>query len=140
MPLIKLAEQHNVRIGIENCPMSFTKDEWPGGKNLASSPAIWRRMYEALPSAAWGLNYDPSHMYLQQMDYLAPIRDFANRLYHVHAKDLHIDRAKLNEYGAFAFPNLYHRPKLPGLGDINWGAVFLGARRREVPRRGLCRS
>jgi sugar phosphate isomerase/epimerase len=123
-PLLKLAEQHGVRIAIENCPMSFTKDEWPGGKNLASSPAIWRRMYEALPSAAWGLNYDPSHMYLQHMDYLAPIKDFAERLYHVHAKDLHMDRAKLNEYGAFAFPNLYHRPKLPGLGDINWGQFF----------------
>lgn len=123
-PLIELAEQHQVRIGIENCPMIFTKDEWPGGKNLASSPAIWRRMYEAFPSAAWGLNYDPSHLLLQQMDYLAPIRDFAKRLYHVHAKDLHIDRAKLNDLGSFAHPNLYHSPKLPGLGDVNWGQFF----------------
>ena len=61
-PLIELAESLQVRVGIENCPMSFTADEWPGGKNLAISPAIWRRMFESIPSNHFGLNYDPSHM------------------------------------------------------------------------------
>src|SRR4030042_5639373 len=45
-PLIKFAEDRGVRIAIENCPMFFTKDEWPGGKNLAHSPAVWQRMFE----------------------------------------------------------------------------------------------
>jgi sugar phosphate isomerase/epimerase len=123
-PLVKFAEDHGIRIGIENCPMLFTKDEWPGGKNLATSPAIWRRMFEEIPSLSLGLNYDPSHMIWQQMDYLQPIHEFANRLVHIHAKDVRLDRHKLNEVGILAHPNLYHTPKLPGLGDVNWGQFF----------------
>ncbi|MEA3368595.1 MAG: sugar phosphate isomerase/epimerase family protein, partial [Planctomycetota bacterium] len=73
-PLVALAGDHGVRIGIENCPMLFTDDEWPGGKNLAHSPAVWRRMFEAIPDAHFGLNYDPSHLVWQQMDYAAPLR------------------------------------------------------------------
>ncbi|MEK6259859.1 MAG: sugar phosphate isomerase/epimerase [Planctomycetota bacterium] len=123
-PLVKLAEDHGVRIGIENCPMLFSKDEWPGGKNLATSPAIWRRMFEEIPSSSLGLNYDPSHMIWQHMDYLKPIREFADRLVHVHAKDLRIDRENLDQVGILAHPNLYHTPKLPGLGDVNWNQFF----------------
>ncbi len=91
-PLVQRAEQRGVRIGIENCPMLFTLDEWPGGKNLATSPAIWRKMFEAIPSPAFGLNFDPSHMIWQQMDYLAPLTEFRDRLVHLHAKDARIDR------------------------------------------------
>jgi sugar phosphate isomerase/epimerase len=120
-PLIQYAEDHNIRIGIENCPMFFTNDEWPGGKNLAKSPAIWRRMFETIPSKHFGLNYDPSHMVWQQMDYIKPLREFADRLFHVHAKDVRIDREKLDSVGILANPLEYHTPKLPGLGEINWG-------------------
>lgn len=122
--LIRLAEDHGVKIGIENCPMLFSKDEWPGGKNLAVSPAIWRRMFDEIPSASFGLNYDPSHMVWQQMDYLAPIREFKERLVHVHAKDVRIDRHRLDQVGILAHPAEYHTPKLPGLGDVNWGQFF----------------
>jgi sugar phosphate isomerase/epimerase len=123
-PLVKFAEDHGVRIGIENCPMLFSKDEWPGGKNLATTPAIWRRMFEEIPSLSFGLNYDPSHMIWQHMDYLKPIREFADRLVHIHAKDVRIDRHKLDEVGILAHPNQYHTPKLPGMGDVNWGQFF----------------
>ena len=123
-PLIELAEQHGVQVGIENCPMFFTHNEWPGGKNLATSPAIWRRMFDAIPSSNFGLNYDPSHMVWQQMDYLAPIKNFADRLFHIHAKDVRLDRDRLNEVGMYAPPNQFHSPKLPGLGEIDWGAFF----------------
>jgi sugar phosphate isomerase/epimerase len=123
-PLVKFAEEQHVRIGIENCPMLFSQDEWPGGKNLAVSPAIWRRMFAEIPSPSFGLNYDPSHLVWQQMDYLAPLREFAPRLFHVHAKDVRIDRAKLDEVGILATPLEYHCPKLPGLGEINWGRFF----------------
>ena len=124
IPLVEFAEDQGVRIGIENCPMIFTADEWPGGKNLASSPAIWRRMFAEIPSLHLGLNYDPSHMVWQQMDYLQPIREFADRLVHVHAKDVRVDQRKLDEVGILAHPNLYHFPKLPGLGDVHWGRFF----------------
>ncbi len=123
-PLVALAEDHGVRIGIENCPMLFTADEWPGGKNLAVSPAIWRRMFEAIPSASFGLNFDPSHLVWQQMDYLAAIREFAPRFVHVHAKDARVDRHRLDQVGILAHPLEYHSPKLPGLGDVAWGAFF----------------
>ncbi|MFO0819003.1 MAG: sugar phosphate isomerase/epimerase family protein [Pirellulales bacterium] len=123
-PLIQHADHRGVRVGIENCPMLFTRDEWPGGKNLATTPAIWRRMFEEIPSPNFGLNYDPSHMIWQHMDYLKPIRDFADRLVHIHAKDVRIDRHRLDEVGIMAHPNQYHSPKLPGMGDVDWGRFF----------------
>ena len=123
-PIVKLAEDHGVRIGIENCPMSFTDDEWPGGKNLATSPAIWRRLFEEFPGPTLGLNYDPSHLVWQQIDYVKPLREFADRIVHVHAKDARVDRDRLNEVGILATPLEYHTPKLPGLGDVQWGPFF----------------
>ncbi len=123
-PLVAFAEEHGVRIAIENCPMFFTQDEWPAGKNLAYSPAIWRRMFEDIPSDRFGLNFDPSHMIWQQMDYLRPLRAFADRLFHVHAKDARLDQDRLDEVGILATPLEYHTPKLPGLGDVDWGRFF----------------
>jgi sugar phosphate isomerase/epimerase len=123
-PIIRYAEETGVRVGIENCPMLFTNDEWPGGKNLAHSPAVWRRMFEAIPSDFFGLNYDPSHMVWQFMDYLKPMQEFAHKLFHIHAKDVRLDRRRLDEVGILAYPNSYHTPKLPGLGEVNWGMFF----------------
>ena len=125
-PLIALAEEHDVRIGIENCPMYFTADEWPGGKNLAVSPAIWRRMFADIPSAHFGLNYDPSHFALQFMDPLAPLTAFREKLFHLHAKDVKIYPERLNEVGVFAEPLKWHQPRIPGYGEIDW-ARFMGA-------------
>jgi sugar phosphate isomerase/epimerase len=125
-PLIAFAEDHGVRIGIENCPMLFTRDEWPGGKNLATSPAIWRRMFSDIPSASFGLNFDPSHFALQSMDPVKPLREFRDKLFHLHAKDVKIDRDRLNDVGSFAEPSLWHQPRIPGFGEIDW-ARFMAA-------------
>jgi sugar phosphate isomerase/epimerase len=123
-PIVAHAEKRKVRIGIENCPMLFTKDEWPGGKNMAISPSVWRRMFQVIPSANFGLNYDPSHMVWQQMDYIRPIQEFKDRIFHVHVKDAKILPDRLAEVGILAAPLEYHSPKLPGLGDVNWGRFF----------------
>ena len=123
-PLVQFAEDQGVRIAIENCPMAFTADEWPGGKNLATTPSIWRRMFEEIPNPNFGLNYDPSHMIWQHMDEIRPLRDFADRIFHVHAKDVRLDRERLDEVGIMAHPLEFHTPKLPGLGDVNWGRFF----------------
>ena len=123
-PLVKFAEGNGIRIGIEHCPMLFSRDEWPGGKNIATSPKLWRRLFADVGSANLGLNYDPSHMIWQHMDYLRPMREFKDRLFHVHAKDVRIDREKLDDVGILAHPNEYHTPKLPGLGDVDWGKFF----------------
>ncbi len=121
VPLVQFAKEHGVRICIENCPMLFTDDEWPGGKNLAHSPQIWRRMFEEIPSEYFGLNYDPSHMVWQQMDYIKPLWEFKDRIFHVHAKDVRLDRDRLDDVGILATPLQYHSPKLPGLGEVDWG-------------------
>ena len=123
-PLIAFAEDHGVKIGIENCPMAFTEDEWPGGKNLARNPAIWRRMFAEIPSESFGLNYDPSHMVWQHMDYVKPLREFADKLFHIHAKDVRLDRQRLDDVGVMATPLSFHTPKLPGLGEIDWRRFF----------------
>jgi sugar phosphate isomerase/epimerase len=122
--VIKFAEDNGINIGIENCPMYFTIDEWPGGKNLAVSPAIWTRMFEAIPSKNFGLNYDPSHMIWQQMDPIQPMYDFKDRIHHIHLKDAKLYKNKLDKVGIIAHPLEYHSPKLPGLGDVNWNHFF----------------
>jgi sugar phosphate isomerase/epimerase len=123
-PILEHAEAQEVLVGIENCPMLFSNDEWPGGKNIATSPSIWRRLFSDIGSNNLGLNYDPSHMVWQHMDYLQPMVDFTDRLFHVHAKDVRMDAARLNDLGIMAHPSLYHTPKLPGMGDVDWGKFF----------------
>ena len=112
-----------MKIAIENCPMLYTKDEWPGGNNLASTPHIWWEMFRRIPSDYFGLNYDPSHPYLIQADYVRPIYEFKDKLFHVHFKDIKIYQEKLDEYGVFSYPALWHSPKLPGLGGVDFAAL-----------------
>lgn len=121
VPLLRYAERLGVRIAIENCPMLFTEDEWPGGKNIAVSPAIWRELFERLPSENLGLNYDPSHFIWQEMDYIKPIYEFRKKIFHVHYKDIYLDREARNEVGVLATPLSYMVPRIPGHGDVNWG-------------------
>jgi sugar phosphate isomerase/epimerase len=121
-PIIKVAEKKKVKIGIENCPMLYTANEWPGGNNLACTPDIWRRMFTRIPSPNLGLNYDPSHCYLQGASYTKPLYEFKDRIFHVHFKDIQVYQEKLDDYGYFSYPALWHSPKLPGLGGVDFGA------------------
>lgn len=118
--LIQYAQSHHVKIAIENCPMYFTLDEWPNGKNIAISPEIWDKLFEIDGGELLGLNYDPSHLVWQQMDYLLPLKEYSHKLFHVHLKDAKVNREKLNRVGILATPLEYHTPKLPGRGDIHW--------------------
>jgi sugar phosphate isomerase/epimerase len=136
-PLIAFAEDHGIRIGIENCPMLFTRDEWPGGKNLATTPAIWRRMFSDIPSRHFGLNYDPSHFVLQHMDPARPLREFQSKLFHLHAKDVKIRRDRINDVGVFAHPLEWHQPRIPGYGEVDWGK-FMSALMETTYRGPVC--
>jgi sugar phosphate isomerase/epimerase len=78
-------------------------------------------MFETIPSASFGLNYDPSHLEMQLMDPIAPIYEFGSRIFHTHAKDMRIDRQRLNEVGSLVPPMQRSTAKIPGLGDIDWG-------------------
>jgi sugar phosphate isomerase/epimerase len=123
-PIVKFAKDHGVKIAIENCPMIFSYDEWPGGNNLASTPAIWRKMWEIIPDDNFGLNLDPSHLILQMIDYERVIREFSSKIFHVHAKDLHIDREGLYNNGVLSQGMGWQVPRLPGLGDMDWAKFF----------------
>lgn len=125
-PIVKFASDHGVKIAIENCPMIFSNDEWPGGNNLATTPAIWRKMWEIIPAANFGLNLDPSHLIWQMIDVVRVIYEFGPRIFHVHAKDLRIDREQLYQRGILSLGMGWEIPRLPGLGDVNW-AQFISA-------------
>ena len=125
-PIVQFARERGVKIAIENCPMIFSLDEWPGGNNLASTPAIWRKMWEIIPDDNFGLNLDPSHLILQMIDYERVVREFSSRIFHVHAKDLHIDREGLYNNGVLSQGMGWQVPRLPGLGDMDW-AKFIAA-------------
>ncbi len=119
-PIVKYAAEHGVKVAIENCPMIFSYDEWPGGDNLANTPAIWRKMWEIIPDSNFGLNLDPSHLVWQMIDYERVVREFKERIFHVHAKDLQIDREGLYENGVLSLGMGWQIPRLPGLGDVKW--------------------
>jgi sugar phosphate isomerase/epimerase len=136
-PIVAFAEDKDIRIGIENCPMLFTTDEWPGGKNLATAPVIWRRMFNDIPSGHFGLNYDPSHFVLQQMDPMSPLREFQDKFFHLHAKDVKIRRDVINDVGILAHPLEWHQPRIPGFGEIDWGR-FMSALMETRYRGPVC--
>ena len=126
--LIHFAEDHDVKVGIESCPMYFTMDEWPAGKNMAGAPRIWRELFSVIDSPNFGLNYDPSHLVWQRMNYVRPLYEFKDKIFHVHIKDAKLYQDQLDDVGALATSLEYHSPKIPGLGDVNWGA-FVSALR-----------
>jgi sugar phosphate isomerase/epimerase len=122
--VVAFAKDHGVTLAFENCPMIFSKDEWPGGHNIAYSPKIWRRILNAWDGV--GMNYDPSHLVWQMIDGARFIREFGAKMVHVHAKDLMIDRDGLYENGIMSLGIGWQIPRMPGLGDIDWAGVFSG--------------
>lgn len=122
--IIALAEDCGVKIAIENCPMLFGPDQWPGGQNLMCTPAIYRKLFEIIPSPNFGLNFDPSHYVWQGLDYLKTVYEFKDRIFHIHFKDIKLYPEKLAECGVLAYPLDYMSPKIPGLGDVDWGAFI----------------
>jgi sugar phosphate isomerase/epimerase len=118
--LVGYAGDRGVRIAIENCPMIFSYDEWPGGNNLAWSPAIWDEMFSAIPDANFGLNLDPSHLVWLMIDYERAIYDFGERIFHAHAKDLEVRRDGLYRHGTFSGGIGWQVPRIPGLGEVDW--------------------
>lgn len=119
--LIRTAEENGVRIAIENCPMLFGPDQWPGGQNLMTTPAVWRKVFAILDSDSLGINYDPSHFVWQMIDPIRPLYEFKNKIFHVHYKDIKLYPERLNDCGIMAYPLEFMAPKIPGLGDVDWG-------------------
>jgi len=121
-PIVELAAGVGVKIGIEHCPMLFSDNEWPGGKNVAISPEVWRHLFDLFPGITLGLNFDPSHLVWQFIDCGRAVREFGRRIVHVHAKDERVNRDRLYQVGVMGLG--WHTPKLPGLGDVDWPDFF----------------
>lgn len=119
--ILDTAKEFGVKVAIENCPMLFGPDQWPGGQNLMTTPAIWKKVFEILPYDNFGINYDPSHFVWQMIDYIKPIYEFKDKIFHVHYKDIKVYEDRLNQCGIMAYPLDFMSPKLPGLGDVDWG-------------------
>jgi sugar phosphate isomerase/epimerase len=128
--IVDHAGERGVKIAIENCPMIFSYDEWPGGSNLAWSPAIWDELFAAIPAPHFGLNLDPSHLVWLMIDPERAVYDYADRIFHTHAKDLEIRRDGLYRHGTFSAGIGWQVPRLPGLGEVDWSrfvAALYGA-------------
>ena len=120
-PILTYAQEKGVKVAIENCPMLFGADQWPGGQNIFTTPANWEKIFEALPFDNLGINYDPSHFIWQMIDYIKPIYEFKDKIFHVHIKDIKLYKDRLDRVGVMGYPLEYMSPKLPGLGDVDWG-------------------
>ena len=127
-PLVSYAEERGVRIAIENCPMVYERARWPGGTNLAYSPAAWEAMFEAFPGGTLGLNLDPSHLHWLGIDAERAVRDYGDRIFHVHAKDTEIVRDELYRRSILSLGVGWQKGRTPGRGEIDW-AGFVGALR-----------
>ena len=123
-PLVAHAAQRGVKIAIENCPMIFSGDEWPGGNNLAFAPAIWREMFRRIPDDGFGLNLDPSHLVWQFIDCERAIYEFADRIFHTHGKDVEVRPDGLYDWGTMSTGIGWQVPRLCGLGQVDWPRFF----------------
>jgi len=124
--ILKYADDRGVKIMIENCPMeNWVKFGLPG--NYAYSPELWDALFNELPSENFGLNLDPSHLYWLGIDYLQAAEDYAEKIFHAHAKDTEILAEGEYKYGLFGrqidpvpWKSGWWRYRMPGLGEIDW--------------------
>jgi sugar phosphate isomerase/epimerase len=124
--LVNYAEDHDVRLMIENCPMeNWQRFGLPG--NYAYSPELWETLFNEVPSKNFGLNFDPSHLYWLGIDYIRAAHDFSQKIFHAHAKDTEMLPEGQARYGLFGrqidpvpWKSGWWRYRLPGLGAIDW--------------------
>lgn len=113
-PLVDLAEKNQVKLCFENCPLMG---------NIAISPKMWKLIFERLDSKCLGLAYDPSHLVWEMIDPYAPITEFADRIFHVHAKDALIDRDVLARTGILTDFSWWQYV-IPGRGELHWAKLL----------------
>lgn len=126
-PMVAYAGERGIKLMIENCPMiGWQMQGLPG--TISFSPELWREMFRRIPDANFGLNYDPSHLRFMLMDYITPLKEFKDRIFHTHAKDVKVDFDVLAQTGVlnkqlYGQPGKsYWAPVMPGLGDIDFKA------------------
>ncbi len=120
---LRYAQERGVRLAIENCPVFWERRGLIG--NMAFSPFYWSKLFDAVaPLENLGLNYDPSHLYWQQIDIDLSIKESASRIFHVHAKDAEVDETRLAREGNLTFWTMVWRYRVPGMGKLNWPRII----------------
>lgn len=127
--LTAYAADRGVRLMIENCPMENWV-QWGLPGNYAYSPELWDALFDEVPDNL-GLNFDPSHLYWLEIDYLRAAREYAGKIYHAHAKDAEFLPEGRYRYGVLA-EQLEENPwrsgwwqyRMPGKGGVDWKAFI----------------
>ena len=120
-PLARRAEDRGVRIAFENCEMRGTWDY--GDWNIAHAPAAWELLFNAVPSPALGLEWEPCHQLVSLVDPLPQLREWLPKIFHIHGKDATIWWDVIRKYGIRGGRQYLHH-RTPGFGDTNWTDVI----------------
>lgn len=119
--LAKRAEDRGVKLAIENCPMS---GDWRHPTcNIGFNPDAWELMFDAVPSDALGLEWEPAHQLIQLIDPIPQLRVWAKKIVHLHGKDTSVDWDAVRRRGIYAAKD-FAPERTPGFGDTNWRDVF----------------
>ncbi len=120
-PIADYAAEKDVRFAFENCSMG---GNWnTGSYNIAHNPDAWNLMFEAVPASNIGLEWEPCHQMCQLIDPLPQIREWKERIFHIHGKDLTIRRDIIAKYGIRG-NHPWCRDRTPGFGDSNWTDII----------------
>jgi sugar phosphate isomerase/epimerase len=128
--LVAYAESKGIRIVIENCPMEGWQTPGVPG-TISFTPELWEEMFRRVPSRNFGLNFDPSHLLFQLIDYYALVPKFKDRIFHAHAKDAEVFPERLRWYGTFnkqlggSYQGGTWQFRMPSLGQVDW-KLFIG--------------
>ncbi|SFS18716.1 Sugar phosphate isomerase/epimerase [Agrococcus baldri] len=118
-PIMDVFDELGVRFAHEVHPSEIAYDHWSTQRTLE---AIGHR-------AAFGLNWDPSHMVWQGIDPVGFISDFADRIYHVDCKDTRMRMGDgrngiLSSHLPWGHPRRGWDFVSAGRGDVAWGDAF----------------
>ena len=127
--IVNYAKNKNICITIMNSPMyGWLIPSSPG--TISFSPELWREMFRLIPYENFGLNYDPSYMYYQMLDYIRPFDEFKDRIFHVQIKDIKLNSESFGKYGIFNKQIFTDNDKsnytftAAGRGDLSFEGIF----------------
>lgn len=112
--IMEQAEKRDVRICFEMCPWMW---------NIASAPNMWDEIFARVKSDHLGLCYDPSHLVWQMINPYRVLKNYKDKIFHVHGKDTEIDHDALDYYGVLQSTKWW-RHRLPGLGNLDWNRII----------------
>ncbi len=116
-PILDVFAEQGVRFAAEVHPSELAYDYW-----------TTKKMLEVIDRPELGINWDPSHMMWQDLDPAGFLLDFADRIYHVHAKDskknLNGRNGRLSSHLPWADPRRGWDFVSVGHGDVPWERCF----------------